>query len=623
VGLVSDPTGKRLYAYGGSNPAAGLNGAAIQEYTIDSATGNLAPVSGGGIGTSPRCLAMDPKGRFLFSGRGQAQGFIDSNPIAAADGSIQTPVTFSLAPNTLPESLAVDNGGNFLYAVVAGNLRGFSIDQTTGALTEIQSSPFGTAATTLQSVVADPIGPFVYALNAGIEAFQIGSTGALMPVAGSPFFSSLGGVAITMTGATQVQPVSGPVAEVAPTALSFGDVVLNTPNGPKPVQLTNVGNEGLAIGNNGITVSGTNSTEFTEQNTCPAVLGVGLSCTINVTFKPADTGTRQATLSIADNAPGSPQTVALSGNGVPPVPGVTLIPGSLPFPDTAVGDSSVPKIVTLTNSGLAVLSFSGTGISVTGSNAADFSESHDCGATLAASASCTITVTFKPTGTASRTATLNIVDNAPDTPQKLSLSGNGNAPFSVLAGSGGSTTSTVNAGQTAQYNLQVMPTGGFSGAVALQCSGAPTAALCMVSTSPLQVSAGVPAPFSVSVTTTARANAQFPTPPISNPEPRDRHPGLPWLFVLLCVVCGLILFPRRFRTEFGGLQHRLYARAVLAGALCAILLAVGCGGGGMTTPPPPPPPPPPVGTPAGTYTLSVTANSGSITQILNLTLKVN
>ncbi len=143
VGLVSDPTGKRLYAYGGSNPAAGLNGAAIQEYTIDSATGNLAPVSGGGIGTSPRCLAMDPKGRFLFSGRGQAQGFIDSNPIAAADGSIQTPVTFSLAPNTLPESLAVDNGGNFLYAVVAGNLRGFSIDQTTGALTEIQSSPFG------------------------------------------------------------------------------------------------------------------------------------------------------------------------------------------------------------------------------------------------------------------------------------------------------------------------------------------------------------------------------------------------------------------------------------------------------------------------------------------------
>jgi hypothetical protein len=157
-----------------------------------------------------------------------------------------------------------------------------------------------------------------------------------------------------------------------------------------------------------------------------------MSCTINVTFTPAATGVQQATLFISDNAPGSPQQVPLTGNGVPPLPAVTLMPGSLTFPDTAAGDSSVPKIITLTNSGQATLMFSGTGISLMGSNPGDFTATNTCGTSLAASANCTITVTFKPAATGARTATVNIVDNAPGSPQTLSVSGNGGAPFAVL-----------------------------------------------------------------------------------------------------------------------------------------------------------------------------------------------
>jgi hypothetical protein len=622
VGLVADPTGKRVYAYGGTNSALGLNGAALQEYTIDSATGNVVPSSGGGTGTFARCLAMDPKGRFLFSGRGQAQGFIDSNPISSVDGSLQPPVSLSLGSSSLPDSLAVDNGGNFLYAVIAGSLRGFTIDQTTGTLTEMPGSPFGVAATTIQSVVTDPIGPFLFAMSNGVEGFQIGSGGGLTPVAGSPFFSNLGGVAIVMTGATPVQPVSGPVAKVTPAMLGFGDVTVGTPNGPKPVQLTNVGNEKLAIVTNGISISGPNGNEFTPQSQCPPLLDVAMSCTINVTFTPATTGMQQATLFISDNAPGSPQQVPLTGNGVPPLPGVTLMPGSLTFPDTAAGDSSVPKIITLTNSGQATLMFSGTGISLMGSDPGDFTATNTCGTSLAASANCTITVTFKPIATGARTATLNIVDNAPGSPQTPSLSGNGDAPFAVLPASGGSTTATVNAGQTAQYNLQVTPSASFSGSVTLQCSGAPTAAVCTASPSPLQVTAGTPAPFAVSVTTTSRGNSQFPAP-LAGPGRWDSLRFLPQPWLLLAALVALLLFFRGARTNSEAGRRSAYSRAALVTALWGILFVSGCGGGSTMTLPPPPPPPPPPGTPAGTYQLMVTATSGNTTQILDLTMKVN
>jgi len=625
VGLVADPTGKRIYAYGGNNPAAGLTGAAVQEYIIDSTTGNPVPSGGGGIGQIPRCLAMDPKGRFLFSGRGQLGGFIDTNPIPSVGGSLQPPVSsLSLGTDNFPSSLTVDNGGNFLYAVIKGSLQGYTIDQTTGALALMQGLPFGVARTTAESLVADPIGPFLYALGAGVEAFQIGSTGGLTPVSGSPFFSNLVGVAIAMTGATPVQPVSGPVAELTPATLDFGDVTVNTPNGPRPVLLTNVGNQGLAIGTNEILISGTNSSEFTQQNNCPPVLGVALSCPINITFKPITTGLQQATLFVNDNAPDTPQKTALSGNGVPPEPAVLLMPASETFPDTAVGDSSLPKNITLTNSGQATLTFSGAGISLMGTNPSDFTQSNNCGASVAAAASCTITVTFKPTATGTHTATLNIPDNALDSPQQLSLSGNGDAPFAVSAGSGGSTTQTVNAGQTAQYNLQIMPSAGFSGAVTLGCSGAPAAAVCTVSTSPLQVGGGVPAPFTVSVTTTARGSAQLPgigTNRGPQNAPRFRPPQLLLLFVL----AALLLLIRGMRANLAGLRRLVYSRAALAAALLGIIFVSGCGGGGsaMTTPPPPPPPPPPVGTPAGSYTLMLTATSGSTTQVLDLNLKVN
>jgi hypothetical protein len=83
-----------------------------------------------------------------------------------------------------------------------------------------------------------------------------------------------------------------------------------------------------------------------------------------------------------------------------------------------VGTTSTAKTVTLSNTGNAPLVIAS--IATTG----DFAQSNNCKATLAAGKSCTISVTFTPTGGGLRTGTLAINDNAAGSPQTVPLSGN-------------------------------------------------------------------------------------------------------------------------------------------------------------------------------------------------------
>src|SRR5437879_2289138 len=153
----------------------------------------------------------------------------------------------------------------------------------------------------------------------------------------------------------------------------------------------------------------------------------GASCTVNVTFTPTATGARSGTLSVADNAAGSPQTASLSGAGT--APGVSLSPTSVSFGNQQVNTTSAAQTVTLTNNGSSALTIAS--ISVTGTNSGDFAQTNNCPlspSTLAASASCTVNVTFTPTATGTRSGTLSVADNAAGSPQTASLSGAGTAP---------------------------------------------------------------------------------------------------------------------------------------------------------------------------------------------------
>src|SRR5437016_4994021 len=155
--------------------------------------------------------------------------------------------------------------------------------------------------------------------------------------------------------------------------------------------------------------------------TSPATLAAGANCTINVTFTPTALGARTGTLSLADNAGGSPQIMTLSGNGT--APGVGLAPTRLGFGNQPLATTSTPMTVTLTNTGAAALtinSFAASGDSAATSTAPTL---HDAlPISLAAGANCTINVTFTPTASGARTGSLSVTDNAGGSPQIMTLS---------------------------------------------------------------------------------------------------------------------------------------------------------------------------------------------------------
>src|SRR5205814_8789583 len=188
---------------------------------------------------------------------------------------------------------------------------------------------------------------------------------------------------------------------------------------PQAVTLTNSGSSALTISS--ISITGTNSGDFAQTNNCPlspSTLAASTSCTINVTFTPTATGARSGTLSVADNAAGSPQTASLSGTGT--APGVSLSPTSVSFGSHPVNTTSAAQTVTLTNNGNSALTIAS--ISITGTNSGDFAQTNNCPlspSTLAASASCAINVTFRPTAAGARSGTLSVADKAAGSPQSV------------------------------------------------------------------------------------------------------------------------------------------------------------------------------------------------------------
>ena len=226
-------------------------------------------------------------------------------------------------------------------------------------------------------------------------------------------------VALTGTGVASQTPV----VSVTPASLSFSATV-GTTTAPRTVTLTNSGTATLNI--SAISITGTGASTFSHAGTCGASLAAGSSCSIFVTFSPSAATTYSATLDIADNASGSPQTVTLSGTGIAPgTPAVSIRPASLTFSGT-VGATSTPQTLTLRNIGTATLEI--TSVSITGAGASSFLQTNTCGASLAAGSRCTISITFSPAAATTYSASLDITDNASGSPQAAALTGTGTAP---------------------------------------------------------------------------------------------------------------------------------------------------------------------------------------------------
>jgi hypothetical protein len=186
------------------------------------------------------------------------------------------------------------------------------------------------------------------------------------------------------------------------------------------VTLTNTGNAPLTVSTIGTT--GANSGDFVATGSgCIGIIMAGSNCSITVSFAPTATGSRTASVSVTDDAPGTPHTVSLTGSGT--APAVTVTPATLSYGSQSVGSTSAAQSTTVKNVGTAPLAISG--ISLGGANPGDFGQTNTCQATLAVNATCAISATFAPTTVGSRTASVSIADDAADSPQTVALAGTG------------------------------------------------------------------------------------------------------------------------------------------------------------------------------------------------------
>jgi hypothetical protein len=203
---------------------------------------------------------------------------------------------------------------------------------------------------------------------------------------------------------------------LSPSSLNFGDQQVGTKSVPQAATLQNISSSVLTI--NQISIGGTNANDFTQTNNCGTSLPIGASCKIKVVFAPMQQGQDSASLNVSYQGAGSPQSVALSGNGTA-APTVSLKPSRLSYPTQVINTASSPQTATLTNTGAVPVNISKIATS------GPFSETNNCPSSLPVSANCQINVTFTPTAKGPASGKLSVTDNAKGSPQTVALSGTG------------------------------------------------------------------------------------------------------------------------------------------------------------------------------------------------------
>jgi len=306
--------------------------------------------------------------------------------------------------------------------------------QTTGTTSAGQTVTItnaGTASLTVNGltnsnatdfVVTSPAIPF--SVGAGLSqtftvAFAPATAGAKS--ATITIGSNAGSASVGASG-TAVTPAA---LSVSPGSLVFGNTKVGTISPAQAVTITNTG--GTAMAFTSISKGGKNPLQFAQTNNCPASLAAGASCTVNVTFNPTwDSAVpMSALINVNVVAPAVSQAVAISGTTL--TTSYTLAPSSLAFV-SPLNVQSVAQTMTVTNDSATALAINS--ITIGGMNPLQFAQTNNCPASLAAGASCTVNVTFKPTwlNAAPMSATINVNAAAPAGSKSAVVTGTIGAP---------------------------------------------------------------------------------------------------------------------------------------------------------------------------------------------------
>ena len=552
-------------------------GAFSAEIDITDNSGNIAgnvqtiPLSGTGVPAAP--LANVSPSAVTFGT--QAVGTTSGNQTVTVQNQGSAPLNLS--------GIAIVGGGAANFGIVAAG-----------------STPCPTGGGSVAAGASCTVAVYFAPASSGAQSANLSISDN---ASGSPQMVTLSG-----TGAS-------PGIALSPASLNFGAQSVGTTSAAQSITLSNTGSGTLGV--SGITLTGANSSDFAQTNNCPASLGAAASCMVSVKFAPTAAGSRAAAISVADNAPASPQTAALTGSGT--VADVSLSASSINFGTQVAGATVAPVSLTVTNTGAGALVVSGASVSDT----TDFTLANKCTGSVITNATCTIQVTFNPPAAASgaacgstagaKSGTLTLTDNASNNPQTVTLSGT-STDFCPDPPSPGGTTATVTPGQTANYKLNITSENGFADTVALACVASIPNGACTTSAPNVTVAANGEAAFQVNVTTAAAGTA-LGGPQRDLPLTGGRRPLVPlasllWLFLLLGLRavrtaasssfggCGGRLGPPGRRTKVAALARLAQAYAIF------VLLALGmaaCGGGSSA----------PTGTPANTYALTLTATAAT------------
>jgi uncharacterized protein (TIGR03382 family) len=218
--------------------------------------------------------------------------------------------------------------------------------------------------------------------------------------------ASNGAVSVALSGTVSAP---APAVSASPSAVAFGSQTIGAAAATQAVTLSNTGNVALAL--NGIGVSGASSVTIASQ-TCGTTLAVGANCTVTLSFAPTTAGAAAATLAVTSNAAPLQVTIAGTGTTAPVAQPALSEAGPVAFADTQVGKSAAVHTITLSNSGTAAMKVSS--LVLDGAQASDFVLGGTCAvnASVAAAASCTIDVGFKPTAAGQRAATMMLMTDS-------------------------------------------------------------------------------------------------------------------------------------------------------------------------------------------------------------------
>jgi uncharacterized protein (TIGR03382 family) len=406
IGQSASPLATTLSNTGNATLTVGtlsLAGAAAGDYTISGGT----CANGTTLAASASCTvqigfkptAAGTRGASLVIAHNATGG--SSTVSLSGTGNAAPQATVALSANAIDfgalvastpspaRSITVNNTGNaaltFSSITVGGANAGvFTLGGTCSTATPV---PAGGSCTVTVSANASGSGTFSGNLALASNA-------------------SNGAVSVALSG-TVAAPA--PAVGASPSAVAFGTQTIGSPAATQTVTLTNTGNVALTL--NGIAVSGAGSVTIAGK-TCGTTLAVGANCTVTLAFAPTAAGTAAATLAVTSNA--APLQVAISGTGTtaPAAKPALSEAGPVAFADTQVGKTAAAHTITLSNGGTAALKIAS--LVLDGAQASDFVLGGTCAAnvTVAASASCTIDASFKPTAAGQRAATLVLMTDA-------------------------------------------------------------------------------------------------------------------------------------------------------------------------------------------------------------------